>query len=369
MTAMPVSNARPLRVLFVALKYDYGIPERGPSYEYTNFFDTLRRMRGVEATLFAFDERMRQRGRKRMNAELVDTVSAQKPDLCFFFLFTDEIEQQTIEQLSAHSDTVTINWFADDHWRFDVFSRYWAKSFHWVITTDKHAVERYHRMGLQNVILSQWGCNHFLYKPIRVSPQYDVTFVGQAHSHRREIVQRLHRIGLNVQCWGRGWPNGRLSQQEMIALYSKSKINLNFSESSAAFNFRQLAKVFLNRRADGSIHVRTPKEMLAHARTLTRKTRMQIKGRNFEVPAAGGFLLTQHADGIDEFFVPDKEVVTFSTEDELQEKVSYYLAHDAEREAIRRAGHERALREHTLERRFSEIFEKVLRQSRIQWIR
>ncbi len=41
----------PVRVLFLGLKYDYGDPSRGYSYEYINFFDTLARMDGVERDL------------------------------------------------------------------------------------------------------------------------------------------------------------------------------------------------------------------------------------------------------------------------------------------------------------------------------
>jgi len=356
---MTIPGARPLRVMFVGLKYDYGVPERGLSYEYTNFFDTLRHMQGVEATLFAFDEHMRHQGREGMNAALLDAVANQRPDICFFFLFTDEIEPKTIRRISDRG-IITLNWFADDHWRFESFSRFWASCFHWVVTTDKNAIEKYHSIGQENVILSQWGCNHFLYKPMDVSVEYDVTFVGQVHSRRKKIVRRLHQAGFSIQCWGRGWPNGRLSQDEMIALYSRSKINLNFAESSLAINFKHVGKVFLNRRADDSLHVRSLRDMLAHVRALANRSKTQIKGRNFEIPAAGGFLLTQYVQGIEEFFVPGKEIATFSSEDELRARISYYLSHDAEREAISRAGHERVLKEHTLERRFAEIFEKIL---------
>jgi spore maturation protein CgeB len=40
----------------------------------------------------------------------------------------------------------------------------------------------------------------------------------------------------------------------------------------------------------------------------------------------------------------------------------YYLAHDEERERIRRAGHERARRDHTWERRFEGLFAELARR-------
>ncbi len=44
---------------------------------------------------------------------------------------------------------------------------------------------------------------------------------------------------------------------------------------------------------------------------------------------------------------------------ELVEKASYYLAHEDERERIRRAGMERARRDHTWQARFQQVFAEI----------
>jgi len=355
----PSDHDAPLRVLFIGLKYDYGNPARGLSYEYVNFFETLARMDGVKATLFPFDEILRERGRDAMNRLLLEKVNEVQPDICFFFLFTDEIKKETIRVISERKSTVTLNWFADDHWRFHEFTKYWAPLFHWSVTTDREAVDKYHAIGCRNVIRSQWGFNHFLYKPVDISPEMDVSFVGQAHSNRKKFIEVLKRSGISVECWGRGWHNGRLSQEEMIALYSKSKINLNFSESSISWQAKPLAKVFLSRRADNSLHIKNASEMAAHFSTLLQNRRVQIKGRNFEIPGSGGFLLTQYAGGIEEYFVPGLEIATFSNDGELLERIQYFLSHDREREAIKSAGYQRALTDHTFQKRFEDIFQII----------
>jgi spore maturation protein CgeB len=82
----------------------------------------------------------------------------------------------------------------------------------------------------------------------------------------------------------------------------------------------------------------------------------QIKGRNFEIPGCGGFLLTGGADNLEEYYQDGREVVIFHDDDELIDKIRYYLAHDEERSAIAQAGYERTLREHTYVHRFREIF-------------
>lgn len=61
-----------------------------------------------------------------------------------------------------------------------------------------------------------------------------------------------------------------------------------------------------------------------------------------DVPALGAFLLTDHADEIREFMDPGREVMTYTTPEDLREKAIRYLADDACREAIASAGLRRA---------------------------
>jgi spore maturation protein CgeB len=349
----------PLRVLYVGLKNDYGDPARGLSYEYVNFLGTLRRMEGIDVAFFPFDEELRLKGRTEMNRALVETVDENSPDICFFVLFTDEIIPATIRRITETRGVTTVNWFGDDHWRFLPFSRHFAPSLHWVVTTDSAAVPKYHALGCRRVVKSQWGFNHHLLRRAEVLEEFDVTFIGQVHSRRREIVQGLRGAGIDVRCWGRGWEHGRLAQDEMVSMYGRSRINLNFTESSVVAGWKPLAKVLVNRRADDSVQLNGPGLMIDHARSLVTARRAQIKGRNFEIPGAGGFLLTSHADNLEEYFIPGEEVALFSSREDLAAQIRHYLARPDERERIRVAGHARAMREHTYERRFLDIFHAI----------
>lgn len=347
------------RLLYVGMTYDYGQPGRGFSYEYVNFLDTLRHMPAFEVAHFPVDVHLRNEGREGMNDALLRAVADFKPALCIFVLFTDEIASGTIEKISRTGGVTTLNWFGDDHWRFLPFSRHFAPSFHWVVTTDSAAVAKYRALGCRQVVKSQWGYNHHLVARRDAMKELDVTFVGQVHSRRREIVGQLRRAGIDIRCWGRGWENGRLGQEEMIAMYRRSRINLNFTESSVVAGWKPVVKCLLNRRADDTLHLNRPGRMFDHARSLVTARGPQIKGRNFEIPGAGGFLLTSHADNLDEYFAPGREIAIFSSVDDLISQIRHYLAHPDERERIRAAGHARALRDHTYERRFLDIFNVI----------
>lgn len=353
-----MSSAK-IKILYIGLKYDYGQPERGLSFEFINFLDGLYHLENVDVEVFAFDEIMRAVGMEEMNKQLITTVNRIKPDLCFFILFTDEIKKETIRHIAKSPGMVTFNWFSDDHWRFDIFSRHWAPCFHYVSTTDSGAVEKYIRSGYRNVIKTQWGFNHHKYRRYECREDYDVTFIGQTHSHRKNIIKRVKSNGIDIHCWGKGWPDGRIETDEMIKLFSRSRINLNFTESSVVFGLKSAAKIFLNRRADDSFHLNTPPATMRIARMMLMDNVPQIKARNFEIPGSGGFLMTQNADNLGEYFIPDKEIVIFSDTDDLTEKIRFYLKNGKERENIRCAGHKRAMEHHTYERRFREIFKEM----------
>ena len=82
----------------------------------------------------------------------------------------------------------------------------------------------------------------------------------------------------------------------------------------------------------------------------------QIKGRVFEVPACGGFLLTQPAEDLHTYLEPGVDCATFECVDDLVDQVRYYLEHEEQRCAIAQRGYRRTLAEHTYAARFASIF-------------
>lgn len=348
-----------MKILYIALKYDYGKKERGYSFEHYNFYNSLVKMENSKHAVvyFPFDEISLDIGRKEMNKKLLTIVNNEKPDLCFFFLFTDEVYPETIKKITD-SGVLTYNWFADDHWRFEVYSKYFAPNFSWVSTTDSKAVNKYKNIGYKNIIHTQWACNHFTYKPLKTVKTYDVSFVGQPHSDRRKIINYLEQSKIKVDCFGDGWSNGRVSQEKMLDIFSASKINLNLTKSSGGVDMVSLAKIFISQK-NNKIMINPPLKLYNYFKSFLGRRREQIKGRNFEIPGCGGFLLSGYADNISDYYIPDKEMVFFKDQKELIDKVKYYLANDQERELIRKAGFDRTLRDHTYEKRFIEIFKII----------
>ncbi len=118
-----------------------------------------------------------------------------------------------------------------------------------------------------------------------------------------------------------------LSDQEMIQMYSRARINLGFSTC-------------------GDTHK-------------TSERIVQVRLRDFEVPMSGGFYMVEYMEELEEFFEIGKEIVCYGDAADLADKIKYYLQHTQEREAIRRAGHARALRDHTWHKRFQTAFAEM----------
>lgn len=348
-----------MKVLFCGLKYDYGKITSGLSFEYQNFYDTLNNMEGVEAELFAFDEKTLEVGRDVLNAQLIYEVEQKKPDLLFCFLFTEELKKETIEYITKKTKTKTFNWFADDHWRFPIYSKRWAPLFTAVSTTDSKAVAKYKSIGI-NVIKTQWAANTNLYKPVLENEnnnKYEIAFVGKNYGQRGSYIKILEQAGLNAQGYGLGWADNELNFQKMLKIFSQAKINLNFSETpytSPQNRLKLLAKLLVKKEMGK--YAFNGRHLFANLSSAIGAQRRQIKGRFFEVPACGGFLLTGDADNSGDYYIDGKEIVIFKDRQDMVEKAKYYLEHEQQRLAIAKAGYERTIKEHTYEKRFTEIF-------------
>lgn len=349
-----------MKILYCGLKYDYGQTELGYSFEHLNFYNTLKRMPSIKKLDYiSLDETIHSNSKDYLNEKILNYTKKNGYDLIFFFLFKDEIYKSTLSIIKNELSTPTVAWMADDHWRFDTYSKYWAKYFSLIITTDHEAVNKYKKHQINNVFLSQWGCNHFDYKPNKTSKNYGVTFVGMAHGSRSKKIKFLNKTN-EIICWGKGWENQKLPFNHMLQVYSNSNINLNFSESSNQKNFKSLVKVFLSKSTKGIYEANNIKSIYQNFLNLFQRSKNQIKGRVFEVPACNGFLLTENCPKIENYFEIDKEIAIFDTLDEANDKINYFKKNLELAKKIAYQGHIRVLNEHTYEKRFLEIFNKIL---------
>jgi spore maturation protein CgeB len=319
-----------MKILCVLSHYAYGKPERGENYDYVHFVAAFKRM-GHEVSFFDSGDRSLYGDFADLNLALLKQVANWRPDVIFCVLMHYEIWFETLDLIRAQSPALVINWGTDDSWKFAQASRFFAEHVDLHVTTDRAAAEAALSRGLDNVFLSQWATSAAIFAEPCPSQacRYDVSFVGSMYGYRAEWIGALHASGFAVSCFGHGTDNGVICAAAIPEIYRKSRVSLNFS--GAGQNPAGVG------RSDGR----------------------QIKARTFEVPGAGGFLLTEIAPELEQYFTIGSEIATFGSPGELVERVRHYLSHPDERDAIARAGHTRAVAEHTYEQRISEILEKL----------
>ncbi len=81
--------------------------------------------------------------------------------------------------------------------------------------------------------------------------------------------------------------------------------------------------------------------------------------RAFEIMGNGGFLLTNYQEEFEEHFVAGEDYDYYSSNEELMEKVEYYLSHEKERAQIARNGYEKVKKRHTYRNRLEEMMAVV----------
>lgn len=90
---------------------------------------------------------------------------------------------------------------------------------------------------------------------------------------------------------------------------------------------------------------------------------MQMAGavtqRVFDVPASGGFVLTDARRQVDDLFDREKEVVCYESTQEIPELIQRYLRDGAQRKRIIRAARKRIASEHTYVHRLQELIQRV----------
>lgn len=217
-------------------------------------------------------------------------------------------------------------------------------------------------------------------------PGAPVGFVGTPMPYRTRVLSELYKAGIPLAIYGKYWRDRR--QAEPIHMAGKT---LNDIWHYAWPRLRAegpavLLRVLRQRLAPATRHedVCELPESILHGfvpesamAALFRDTPInlgitrligadphvaginQLKLRDFEVPMAGGFYLVENAPDYDQLFKPGIEVETWSNPGELQEKIHYYLEHPAKREAIARAGAERARAEHSWNARFAMLFKEL----------
>ena len=208
------------------------------------------------------------------------------------------------------------------------------QGFDLIVTSFPHYVERFQALGVDSAYFPIAFHRAVLECVGHVEREHGAVFVGgvnpRVHPAGTALMERLCAAGM-IDVWGYG-------AEELPA--GSPILERHHGEAWGLDMYRVLAgaRIVVNRHIEAA-------EGFANNMRL------------YETTGMGALLLTEAAPNLHELFEPGREVVTYSSEDELVSKLRHYATHEDERAAIAAAGHERTLREHTYERRIAELAE------------
>ena len=270
-------------------------------------------------------------GKERMNKEFLSIISGQKPDYLLLSLSYDEFYIETLKKIKQLSPkTVIINFFGDDDWRYEDWSRFYAPFFDYNLVTEKDFSE-YKKDGVMNTFYIH-GSSPKEFAPQNLDKKYDVAFIGAPVSDRSDFIRFLRRKGINVTVGGKGWEKypdlkpislGYLNQEEYKKILNQAKINLSFSKGA-----------------------------------LPGSKGGQSKGRVFEIMASKSFGLIEATGRNIGFFIKNKKL-TFRTKEELLSKIRYFLSKEKDRRHYSELGYKDFIKNHTWESQFEKFFFQI----------
>jgi spore maturation protein CgeB len=312
-----------MKILCVLGKYQYGDESRGMSTEYVAFVPTLKKL-GHELIHFESWDISLYGDYINLNKALLETVVTFQPDIVLTVQLHYEIWIETIEIITSMENVATISWTSDDSWKYKEVSKFIGTAYNAMTTTYSSTIPLYQKDGIKHVLLTQWGASSKTFTPpISASEStYKVSFVGRAFGNRFSQVQELKSKGIDIHCFGHGWDSGAVNDDEMYRIMRESFISINFANCRGG---------------------------------------NQIKARTFEVPGAGGFLLTEYTPGLESFYEIGKEIDVFHSNKELANKINFYLQNPQLRDEIAINGFNRTVRDHSYETRVEDILSFALK--------
>lgn len=249
--------------------------------------------------------------------------------------------------------------------------------------------------------LARAGARPF-YMPMAANPVDDtgdrvdfdgIVYMGSPWVYRRAVARRVHEAGLPLRIYGHNWlpaaagasepPPYEVTRQPLrknlhdLAHYLRPRLReegvaglaesarLRFEDQGEANAAALGASVVMGPYPQGQFGalVRGAAVNLGftHFKGVpgTRSECRQLRLRDFEVPMAGGFYLTQDCEQLRELFTPGRNVAAWNDTEDLIAQTRHYLDRPDERRRIAAAARAHCRAHHTWAHRFAGLLDEL----------
>ena len=334
-------------------------------------------------------------------------------DFVLTYVSDSHLEPAAIDQVRERVAPIA-NFFCNNIHQFHLVRRI-APHFTVCLVPEAEALGRYRRAGADSIFFPM-AANPALYRPVPgAAVRYDATFAGQRYGDRTGALLSLREGGVDAHAFGQHWGDGssvgggvggtgaEAEAGAPVGAVAAVPAGAGAVAGAAGRAPTQSGRGGLNAIARALELVRHGRNPLRAARDIRDWERLrshhatalhgpvsdveyvslfsesrislgflvlgdshrafrplrQIRLREFEAPMAGAFYVTGWLPEIARHYDIGREIVCYRSVGELVDLCRYYLRHETARERIRRAGHERARRDHTWERRYETLFAEL----------
>ena len=200
-----------------------------------------------------------------------------------------------------------------------------------IFIKDNYAAFKLQTLGLNAFYLPE-AMNPQWHKRCFVSINDSLLFAGNTYDYRHFLIRKLLKAGVkNIKLYGFRPP--RWASQEVKELFLNKFI---VKEDKSTYFGSSFACINSTAMSEGN----------------------SLNCRAFEIAGTGALQIMEYRPALEDCFEPDKEIITYSSFDELLSKIEFYQRNPDQAMVIREAGYQRALKEHTYKHRLTTIISK-----------
>jgi hypothetical protein len=324
--------------------------------------------------------------RPALSEKLLDEIRAEHmkaPFALFFsYFYSVHVDPGVIGDIRGLG-IVTVNFFCDAVHSFDLVSEI-APAYDCSWVPERQALARYRKAGAKPMHLPM-AANPRLWATVPgVRRDIGVLFAGMLYADRPRILAQLLNRGIPLTVFSGsavvpyaacsapglatgGCPSYCREALRHLSLYgpvslgrrilrwmpSKRALRTVTPVNRGAVPFDQMPMLYARSYAVVNLSGQYDRDEPGG------KLKYYVKLRDFEVPMSRSLCMIQRSEDLHFCYEPDIEVVTWSTVDELRDKIRFYEANTEAAERVRQAGHRRALSEHTWQERFDVLLRSL----------
>lgn len=331
--------------------------------------------------------------------ELSSVLRSDTPDVVYSFNYFP-----VISQVCKTQDIKYISWIYDSPYVM-LYSYTALNPCNVIYVFDRELYLEFHRAGIHTVHYMPMAAN--VERLDRLSgqkvPLYDISFIGSLYTEQHNFYDRM--TGLSEYAKGylealmaaqrkiQGYnfiqeslspilddlyqalpmdpnPDGVESREYLYAQYviNRKITGLERTDLIAAITKRHTLDLFThdaafhmpNLRNHGTVSYYEQMPLVfRHSRINLNISLRSIKSgiplRAFDIMGSGGFLLSNFQADFLDAFTPGEDFVYYESEEDLLQKIDYYLDHEDERAAIAKNGHDKVAAAHTFRHRVREM--------------